>query len=192
MNGTMTRGRWVAAWAAVLALLLPGTALAAGLAGVKTLTLHGRDGRAVDIGRVVFVPGADGAASFTLDLDHTILQDHFLSMREFKCARGDTEIMCHVPYPYQRPSTVKGGDYAWLEHALMFLYKEPRDFGAKLRNGLYFRLEPSEKGLVGSPQAIDLTVVGVPPNDLSVPPYRPALRDDITPGSRWATKLTIE
>jgi hypothetical protein len=192
VNRTKGWGGGCALGALALALWLPFHGVAAGLDGIKTLTLHGRDGRTVDIGKVRFAPAADGAVSFSLDLDPTTLQDHFLSMREFKCATGDTEVLCHVPYPYKRPSTVSGSNYAWLEHALMFLYKEPRDFGAKLRNGLYFRFEATDKGLVGMPQAIDLTVVGVPPDDLSVPPYRPALRDDITPGSRWATKLTIE
>ncbi|HWH75702.1 MAG TPA: hypothetical protein VNV16_15720 [Methylibium sp.] len=160
--------------------------------GLKTVTLHGRDGRQVVIGTLRFEPRDDGAVAFSLDIDRSAMQDHFLSMREFKCAEGDTELLCHVPYPYAQPSVVRGGDYRWLEHALLFLYKQPRDFGAKLRNGLYFRLEPAARGLIGTPQAIDLTVIGVPPDDLSLPPYVPALRDEIAEGSRWVTRLTIE
>lgn len=170
-----------------------GAALAADLSGRKTLTLHGRDGRAVVIGQVNFEPRPDGAVGFALDLDRAAMPDHFLSMREFKCAPGDSEILCHVPYPYPQPATVTGADYVWLEHALIFLYKQPRDFGAKLRNGVYFRLQATDKGLTGLPQAIDLTVMGVPPDDPAVPPYRKALlRDDIPEGSRWVTRLTID
>ncbi len=178
--------------AAALLAFAPLAASALDLAGPKTLTLHGRDGRATAIGTVRFEPRADGATAFAIELDRAVMKDHFLSMREFKCADGDGEITCHVAYPYQQPGVVRGGDLAWLEHALLFLYKQPRDFGAKLRNGLYFKLEATDKGLVGTPQAIDLTLIGVPPDDLTVPPYKPALRDDIAPGSRWVTRLTID
>jgi hypothetical protein len=175
-----------------LLALAPLAAPALELAGSKTLTLHSRDGRATAIGTVRFEPRGDGSAAFSIDLDHEVMRDHFLSMREFKCADGDGEITCHVRYPYPQPGVVRAGDYAWLEHALLFLYKQPRDFGAKLRNGLYFRLEAGDQGLVGTPQAVDLTLIGVPPDDLAVPPYKPALRDDIAPGSRWVTRLTID
>ena len=175
-----------------LLVLAPLAAAAPDLAGSKTLTLHSRDGRATAIGTVRFEPRADGSSAFSIDLDHAVMKDHFLSMREFKCAEGEGEITCHVRYPYPQPGVVRAGDYAWLEHSLLFLYKQPRDFGAKLRNGLYFKLEGGDKGLVGTPQAVDLTVIGVPPDDPTVPPYKPALRDDIAPGARWVTRLTIE
>ncbi|HSV70157.1 MAG TPA: hypothetical protein VLI72_08595 [Methylibium sp.] len=183
---------WQVALAGALFVLAPCAAAAPELAGSKTLTLHGRDGSATAIGTVRFEPRGDGTVAFTIELDRTVMKDHFLSMREFKCAEGDTELACHVPYPYAQPGVVRGQDYAWLEHALLFLYKQPRDFGARLRNGLYFKLAATDKGLAGLPQAIDLTAIGAPPDDPTVPPYRPALRDDIAPGSRWVTRLTIE
>lgn len=175
-----------------LAAVIASGAHAGELSGAKTLTLHGRDGRQVVIGRLHFEPRGDDAATFRLDLDREQMKDHFLSMREFKCADGDTEILCHVPYPYAQPATVRAGDFRWLEHSLLFLYKQPRDFGARLRNGIYFQIRPAGLGWVGVPQAVDLTLLGVPPDDLTVPPYRPAMRDDIADGSRWVTRLTID
>jgi hypothetical protein len=83
-------------------------------------------------------------------------------------------------------------DLAWLEHALLFLYKLPREFGAKLWNGVIFKLRLTESGLVGTPQAVDLNLIAAPPARSDVPPYKPALRDDIRPGARWFEKLTIE
>ena len=125
--------------------------------------------------------------------DDKAFTDHFLSMREFKCVEGRGEILCHVPYPYPQPGQVTATDLAWLEHALLFLYKLPGDFGAKLWNGIYFRLQPaSGGGLVGTPQAIDLNLIGAPPARPEVPPYGPARRDDIRPASRWFERLTIE
>ena len=96
-----------------------------------------------------------------------------------------------MPYPYQTPGTVSAQDFAWLEHSLLFLYKQPRDFGAKLWNGLYFRLQPDAQGLVGLPQAVDLNLISGPPDDLSTPPYNPSLRDDVPAGAHWIERLVI-
>lgn len=59
-------------------------------------------------------------------------------------------------------------------------------------NGVYFKLRATEQGLVGTPQAIDLNRIDAPPASTEVPPYRPALRDDIAPDARWFVRLTIE
>ena len=166
-------------------------ALAFEFVGTKTITLHGRDGQRVQIGQVKFLPAATGT-SFTLDLDHQRLTDHFLSMKEFKCLASPAEVFCHVPYPYANPRTVSATDLAWLEHALLFFFKLPQDFGAKLWNGIYFRLANTPAGLVGTPQAIDLNMIGVPPADLALPPYGAGERSDIDPGVRWFNRLTIE
>jgi hypothetical protein len=46
---------------------------------------------------------------------------------------------------------------------------------------------------VGRPQAVDLNRIGVPPDDLNVPPYGgPFDRDDFSPGARWVQELRIE
>jgi hypothetical protein len=177
-------------------LITFGSAPSAGLAaevlsGQKTITLHARDGRATPIGVVNFRPGP-GGSSFELQLDHTRLKDFFLSMKEFKCLDGGAEVLCHLPYPYANPRTVRSDDLAWLEHALLFFFKTPQDFGARLWNGIYFRLQVSERGLVGTPQAVDLDLIGVPPADLEVPPFGPGERHDIDPGRRWFERLTIE
>lgn len=98
--------------------------------------------------------------------------------------------MCPTPYP--QPGTVGANDYAWLEHALLFMFKTPAEFGAKLWNGVYFRLKLTDRGLDGTPQAVDLNHISAPPVKPGVPPFRPALRDDIAPGARWFGRLTIE
>jgi hypothetical protein len=53
-------------------------------------------------------------------------------------------------------------------------------------------LERTEHGLTGRPQAIDLNLISAPPDNPEVPPFSPALRDDIAPGMRWVESLTIE
>lgn len=168
------------------------TASAWDLEGTKTITAHTRDNQHIALGTVRFAPRGDGVFAFALTMDHARFSDYFLSMKEFKCLAGAEEIACHVPYPYAQPRTVTANDMAWLEHSLLFLYKLPADFGAKLWNGLYYRLERTEHGLLGKPQAVDLNYISAPPDNLNIPPFQPALRDDVAAGLRWISYLTIE
>jgi hypothetical protein len=161
------------------------------LTGRKALSALTRDQQVLHLGHVDFTPQADGRTAFTLAVDHQRFVDHFLSMKEFKCLQGPDEVLCHVPYPYKNPGTVSSTDFAWLEHQLLFLFKQPRDFGAKLWNGLYFRLAPDGEGLVGLPQAVDLNLISAPPDDLLTPPYHAIQRADVAHGSHWIERLLI-
>lgn len=161
------------------------------LAGKHALRLHPRAGDPIVIGSVEFHPAGDRYA-YSLHLDHGRFKDFFLSMREFKCLEGQGEIQCHVPYPYRHPATVAANDLAWLEHELLFLFKAPSEFGAKLWNGIYYRLQITGQGIVGLPQAIDLNHIGAPPADFDTPPYGAGERSDIPAGARWFGRLTIE
>lgn len=177
------------AWAFAAA----GAAEALELQGTRTITAHTRDAQRIVLGTVRFDPApGGGAVPFVVTMEPSRFTDHFLSMKEFKCLDGRTELVCHVPYPYPQPRTVTPTHLAWLEHSLLFLYKQPTDFGAKLWNGLYFRLEHTATGLRGTPQAIDLNFISAPPDNPGIPPYRAALRDDIAPGTRWIDAITID
>lgn len=162
------------------------------LAGSKTVYAVTKDQQRIAIGTIDFAPESGGTTAYLLKIDHKPFRDYFLSMKEFKCLEDPSEIACHVPYPYRHPARVAADDYAWLEHDLLFLYKQPSEFGAKLWNGVYFELERSEQGLTGRPQAIDLNLISAPPDRLDVPPYEPALRDDIPRGLRWIDGLLIQ
>lgn len=188
----LLRKRPLAATALALAGLCGPLEAAMPWSGTKAVLLHARDGQATQIATVQFEPRSDGRIGFRLVTDTSRFKDFFLSMKEFKCLEGGGEVMCHVPYPYPQPGTITPSDLAWLEHSLLFLFKKPGEFGAKLWNGLYFRLEAKGDGLEGTPQAIDLNLISAPPDRPALPPYRPALRDDIAPGSRWFQRLTIE
>ena len=177
--------------ALAVGFLLAATAQAQALSGPKTIALHSRDGQVMPIGTVHFEPQGE-KIGFTVKMNPLKLKDFFLSMREFKCAEGPQEIQCYVPYPSAQPGTITRTDFSWLEHSLLFFYKQPSDFGAKLWNGVYYRLKLSGQGLVGEPQAVDMGLIGVPPENLNVPPFAPAERSDMAPGARWFDKLTIE
>jgi hypothetical protein len=165
--------------------------LALAQAETRQLRLHARDGSSVAIGQLHLTPAAEGGWHFRLALDTAVFTDHFLSMREFKCLAGASEILCHVPYPYAQPGRVSAGDTAWLEHALLFMFKKPGEFGARLWNGVYWQLEPTAAGWVGRPQAVDLNRIAAPP-DRTGPPFTPAQRDPMPSGARWFERLTIE
>lgn len=185
--------RW-RSWAALLVLGLAAHAPAGAweASGTQTITAHTRDGGRVQLGTVRFDPQPDGWSTFQIRMTPGLLKDHFLSMKEFKCLEGDGEIACHVPYPYAHPARVNAQNLGWLEHQLLFLYKLPSDFGAKLWNGLYFQLNVTPTGLRGQAQAIDLNHISVPPSPLDIPPYAAQLRDDIQPNPRWIQSLSIE
>lgn len=162
------------------------------LKGVQTITAHTQDKHATVIGTVSFTPLTDGSSTFVVTMDHTKFTDYFLSMKEFKCLSSPVEVTCHVPYPYRHPGKVTLDDLSWLEHNLLFLFKRPSEFGAKLWNGLYYRFTVTDKGLVGKPMAIDLNRISAPPDNLEVPTFGPDARDDLSGAPHWIESLSIE
>lgn len=184
--------RWSGfAVAMVLGLGSPGWAASEVPAGVHDIRLHARDGTQVLIGKVDF--RHEGAvATFALDIDRAVFTDYFLSMREFKCLKGDNELQCRVPYPYSNPRTLPGGDPVWLEHALLFFYKPPDDFGANLRNGVIYTLERTADGYAGTSAIIDLNDISGPPDDPAEPPFPRAIRFEGSPEDRWFPRLTVD
>ena len=169
-----------------------GAALAgeAALEGTKDIVLHTRDGKAIVIGTATFTPEGEESV-FALNFDDKKFVQYFLSMREFKCVEGE-DILCHVPYPYSSPHTVSAKNMSWLEHALLFIFKRPADYGARMANGLIYTLKITGDRLVGTPQSIDLDEIAIPPDDLSVAYFSAEHRYDIQPGARWIESLTIE
>ena len=188
--------RLAAFWGLVLAWLIGAWSAAhaevTALSGNKVLWAVTREGAELPIGAVLFTPGEGDVVRFELTLDPAAFKDYFLSMKEFKCLESALEVSCHVPYPYRNPHTITGGNLAWLEHSLLFLYKQPRDFGAKLWNGSYYRLEPHGIVLIGKAQAVDLNHISAPSDTPDVPPYSADLRADVAPQARWIDHLRIE
>ena len=160
------------------------------LDGARTLIAATRDGREIPIGTVTFTPEGE-RARVAVAIDRSKFTDYFLSMREFKCLEDPTEVTCYVPYPYANPGWVTKTDFAWLEHALLFLTKKPAEFGANLWNGLYFRMSLTDDGLIGEPRAVDLNQIAFPPDNLDVPPYGEADQGPVAEGAHWLTGLKI-
>ena len=162
------------------------------LEGTKQVFAVTRDGARIAIGQVQFTRTTADVTQFKLRVESPLLVDHFLSMKEFKCLDGASEVTCHVPYPYRNPQTITAGNLVWLEHSLLFLFKQPRDFGAKLWNGSYYQFEVVGPRLIGKPQAIDLNHISAPSDTPNIAPYTSDLRVDAAPGARWIDHLLIE
>lgn len=162
------------------------------LEGTKQVFAVTRDGTRLALGYVQFTRTSADVTQFKLKVDSPLLVDHFLSMKEFKCLDGASEVTCHVPYPYRNPQTITAGNLVWLEHSLLFLFKQPRDFGAKLWNGSYYQFEMVGQRLIGKPQAIDLNHISAPSDTPNIAPYTPDLRVDAALGARWIDHLLIE
>ena len=162
------------------------------LLGDKQIHAHFRDGSSQVIGQVSFKSGERGATAFQIEWDHSKFQDYFLSMREFKCLRGPDEIACLVPYPHAQPHSVTAHDVSWLEHNLMFMYKLPSEFGAKLWNGMYFQLAQEGSSLRGKPMSIDLNQIAAPPDTPGKPPFDASQRSDMDAAPRWLQGLVLQ
>lgn len=190
----MKRPLHIALRSAVLAMACcsPLLACAFEFEGDKEIRALLRDGSTKPLGRVRFTPQTDAAIRFSIRWNSAAFQDHFLSMREFKCLTGPDEIACHVPYPHKQAQTFTPDDMSWLEHNLMFMFKLPSEFGAKLWNGMYFKLHASGTQLVGLPQSIDLNQIAAPPDQTLRPPYGPEQRSDMDAAVRWLQQITIE
>ena len=190
---TTHRLRTACAVLGVCAALFPTAASAFDFNGDKQLLAVFRDGSTQPLGTVSFSPAPQAPeVAFKVKLDTAVLQDFFLSMREFKCLPAVAEVTCVVPYPYPQPGRVTPTDLSWLEHSLLFFFKQPADFGAKLWNGVIFKFALTPNALVGSPQAVDLNLISAPPDEPDHPPFGPMERTSYSTGARWLSALRIE
>jgi len=159
------------------------------LNGTHEVDLVRQDGSTVTLGEIEFKPAGE-RVGFAFKPEHEVYQDYFLSMKEFKCITGEQEVFCHVPYPYPNPKSVTAGDLTWLEHAFLFLHKNPAEFGARLWNGIIYKMTITDEGIVGLPQAVDLNLISAPPTT-DAPPYGIGERSDVEPASREFGQIRI-
>ncbi len=149
---------------AMLVLLLASSIAVGALAfeGEKTVYAERADGEPIAIGTVTFTPDGD-ALTYSFDLDETVLSEHFLSMRPFKCLDLDRQTVCHLPYPYDLKGKVQPPDWRDLEYRLLFLFKDAGEYGINFANGYYFRFEQDGERLIGTRYETDMDQLASPP-----------------------------
>jgi hypothetical protein len=145
-------------------LLLLSTLEAAAFEGEKTVYAELVDGSRTAIAKVTFEPEGDGVA-YTFDLNESVLDEHFLSMRPFKCLDLESQTVCHLPYPYELSGKIQPPDFRDLDYRLLFLFKDVGDYGINFENGYYFRLEQDGERLIGRRYETNMDQLASPPPD---------------------------
>lgn len=154
----MVRGFGVA-----LVLILVSTLGRAAPASERTVYAELANGERLAIADVTLPEGGQGAYSF--DLDESVLSEHFLSMRPFKCLDLEGQTVCHLPYPYELKGEVQPPDWRDLEYRLLFLFKNAGEYGINFANGYYFRFEQDGERLIGIRHETDMDQLASPPPD---------------------------
>ncbi|MGI9418563.1 MAG: hypothetical protein ACR2RA_12065 [Geminicoccaceae bacterium] len=121
------------------------------------------DGERIAIAAVTLPEGGQGAYSF--DLDESVLSEHFLSMRPFKCLDLESQTVCHLPYPYELAGEVQPPDWRDLEYRLLFLFKNAGEYGINFANGYYFRIKQEGERLIGTRHETNMDQLASPPAD---------------------------
>ncbi|MEO0424172.1 MAG: hypothetical protein AAF184_17670 [Pseudomonadota bacterium] len=161
--------------------------------GERDIVLLSQAGEEHVIGTATFTPASekDGHYRYVLAMDYETFKDFFLSMKEMKCLESAKELMCHLAYPYENPRLVSAEDFGWMALDLLFMFKQPSEFGAKLWNGVYFDMALKDGVIAGAAQAVDLNLLAAPPEDPTAHPLPPIERYEMDPTERWLPIIEI-
>ena len=96
-------------------------------------------------------------------------ENQFLSMRPFQCMMGKKQVMCHVPYPYEKSGFVTKSDITALSYDILFLHKNPAEYGINLWNGIFYKLELKEESIEGTLYEVDMNTIASPPEVEGLP-----------------------
>ncbi len=146
-------------------VLLYASMLAAQVSAAEfSITLKSNTDEQVNIGDLQTTALGDGLNSYKINWRAEIFEEHFLSMRPFKCVPGGAKLWCHTPYPYEINRQFSEEDLTDLEYDLIFVWKPEGEYGVNLWNGVYYDLTPTEFGWAGTMQEYDLNILGIPPD----------------------------
>ena len=141
-----------------------------------SITLKGSADEALTIGVLTTEKAEQGGVDYKIQWEADKFEDHFLSMRPFKCLSGGAKLWCHTPYPYEIKRHLSDTDVTDLEYDLIFVWKPEGEYGINLWNGVYYQLEATEFGWKGVMQEYDLNILGIPPKAGEL---RPILEKDL-------------
>lgn len=130
----------------------------------KTVTLQSPSGESIDIANIQMTRESSGGFSYQLDIDNSKFGDYFLSMRPFKCFQGPIQMLCHLPYPYQKNQKITANDLKDLEYDLLFIHRKSTDYGINPWNGVYYKLTlGQDNNLSGVMKEVNLDILASPP-----------------------------
>lgn len=158
----------------------------------RTVTLKPSEGESIDIATLEITNLKDGSFTYSIEMDDSKFSNHFLSMRPFKCFQGPKQMLCHLPYPYDKTSKFSVNDLQDVEYDLLFIHRKESDYAIDPWNGLYYKLSlDKEAKLTGVLQEVDLDILAAPPDEGVT---RPIAGSDLTaadPSSHSYPVLTI-
>lgn len=158
-------------------------------AGAETRAVALEDGDGARTVIATLITAADG--SYILTKDEASFEDHFLSMRPFRCIEGPQRNWCHVPYPYENARNIEAA-LTDLEYDLMFVWKDATDYGINMWNGVYSILERDGDTILGTLHELDMGLLAVPPPESDMRPLREQDLHASDPASHWLPRLIIE
>ena len=141
-----------------------------------SITLKGNGSEAFKVAMLTTTETEKGVFDYKIKWEVGQFEDHFLSMRPFKCLPGGEKLWCHAPYPYEIKRQLSEGDITDLEYDLIFVWKPKGEYGIDLWNGVYYQLEATDFGWDGTMHDYNLDVLGVPPEAGEL---RPVLEKDL-------------
>ncbi|MCP3869187.1 MAG: hypothetical protein GY703_14020 [Gammaproteobacteria bacterium] len=183
------RSRFGTASAALITLLVTGYGPSA-LADVYNIRLVDDRGSLTDLGTFE-LSGPKDNRHYRIDWDENHFESHFLSMRPFKCLPHPTQLICHLPYPYENRRSIRDGDLTDLEYDTLFLFKAPGEYGINAWNGLYFKYRQTERGFEGDLFETDLNVLQAPPEKGNLRPIDPGELYEAS-DKHWPRRMVIE
>lgn len=148
--------------------VLPLSLLANPLVGDKKIYLVSAGDELTQIATVTFSQ-TDQGVEHTVKLLDAPFENQFLSMRPFQCLMGAKQVMCHVPYPYEKADLVKSNDLTDLSYDLLFLHKSPAEYGINLWNGIFYKLAVEGDQIVGLVHEVDMNIIASPPETEELP-----------------------
>lgn len=159
------------------------------LASELQILMEDAGGRTLPIGTLHLEPLEDGYRT-KVELDESVFEDQFLSMRPFKCLPDPRETVCYLPYPYENRRQIREGDLTDLEYDLLFLHKSSSEYGINAWNGFYYELTRTQDGFTGELRETDLNVLAAPPEAGDL---RPIERSALFEASdkHWPRRLII-
>lgn len=166
------------------------TAQAQDLTGDKRIALISVAGERVEIAHVRFEPVGPDRWRFKVSLLDGVFTERFLAMRPFRCIAGPGEQLCHFPHGTQ--DVVSRADLLPLEYALLFLHTRPGALHVDARNGLFYKLEFTERGLRGRLHDADFDPLIAPRGDGNPRPLTYRQLELADPGAHWLPGMLIE
>jgi hypothetical protein len=175
----------------IILLLAGGEAGAAISSGIKSIYLVTAEDERIQVATVAFSE-TGGKTGYRISWLDEKFDDHFLSMRPFKCLAGAEKLWCRVPYPYDNRREVSVDDLTDLEYDLLFLWKGAGEYGINMWNGVYYRLTLDGERIVGGLHEVDMDILSAPPDDGNLRPLAPADLEESDPDSHWLPRIVIE